>query len=95
MGGFGGRVEYVDYRVQCRMLEQPAFRRLSCWQARASELCEGVAWIFAPGPRAQRLGCPAWGLVTHFLFCSIHLQSVSQRFTEVTGDERVWVLSRT
>lgn len=35
------------------------------------------------------------GLVTHFLFCSIHLQSIAQRFTEVTGDERVWVLSGT
>lgn len=77
MGGFGGRVEYVDYRVQCRMLEQPAFRRLSCWQARTSELCEGVAWIFAPRPRAQRLGCPAWG-VGHsllVLLCSLAVYS--------------------
>lgn len=61
MGRFGGRVEYVDYRVQCRMLEQPAFRRLSCWQARASELCEGVVWRFAPGPRAQETGLSSLG----------------------------------
>lgn len=40
---FGGREGCVDYRVQCRVLEQLAWRRLVGWLTSAAEACVGGA----------------------------------------------------
>lgn len=64
--------------------------RFACQLASAVEVGGGGTLGFALGPRALKLGCSAGGLVTHFMVCSVQLQSVSEGAAEVSEDRWVW-----